>query len=181
MRGGGGRISRFRRWARWELGREIDVTPAIRLITVERFVKGGVLLIGGVALLITGERTDLHRLAIDAQQQLNLQPGSAWWTSLLNRLLTHLAALRPSTTVLVAGGAAAYGALELFEGVGLLLRRRWAEYIVVVATAAFIPLELDEVVRHPTLLKMLGTGANIAIVAYLVWRKRLFIERPSEE
>jgi uncharacterized membrane protein (DUF2068 family) len=94
----------------------------------------------------------------------------AW---ILDRLGTH-----PS---LIGIAAIAYGLLECVEGVGLALRRRWAEYLVVLATGAFLPLEVSEVLHRPTALKVGALIVNIAIVVYLVWRKRLFMERPRAE
>ena len=48
------------------------MTTAIRLITLERFLKAVVLIVGGIGLLVLGARTDLHRLAQDIQDQLDL-------------------------------------------------------------------------------------------------------------
>jgi uncharacterized membrane protein (DUF2068 family) len=60
-----------------------------------------------------------------------------------------------------------YAALLLTEGIGLLRQKRWAEYLTVVATASFIPLEIYEIHRHVTLIRVLLFAANIAILAYL--------------
>jgi uncharacterized membrane protein (DUF2068 family) len=64
--------------------------------------------------------------------------------------------------------ALAYGALELVEGVGLWQRRRWAEWLTVIATSFLIPLELYELVHRPTALKAAGLAVNVAIVIYLL-------------
>ncbi len=77
----------------------------------------------------------------------------------------------------IAVGAILYGLLEVTEAVGLIRRRRWAEYLVLVATVAFLPLEIDEMLRGPSVLKGLTLLVNIAIVVYLVWRKQLFLTR----
>ena len=74
-------------------------------------------------------------------------------------------------------GAILYGLLEVTEAVGLMMRRRWAEYLVLLATVAFLPLEIDEVLRKPSALKALTLLINIAIAVYLVWRKQLFVSR----
>ena len=54
------------------------------------------------------------------------------------------------------------------EGVGLWQRRRWAEYLTVVATSLLVPLEVYELVHHATLLKVGGLVVNLLIVAYLI-------------
>lgn len=57
--------------------------------------------------------------------------------------------------------------LELVEGGGLFYRKRWAEWLTVIATSLLIPLEVYELVRHPSLLKAGGVAVNVAIVIYL--------------
>ena len=64
--------------------------------------------------------------------------------------------------------------LELVEGVGLWLARRWAEYLTVVATAAFLPLEVYELTRTVTVTKLAAFAINVVVVAYLIVAKRLF-------
>jgi len=61
-----------------------------------------------------------------------------------------------------------YAALLLTEGIGLLRQKRWAEYLTVVATASFIPLEIYELSRHVNWVRVLVFAVNIAILAYLV-------------
>jgi uncharacterized membrane protein (DUF2068 family) len=174
-------IRRIRDWAAWEFDRRIEVTPAIRHITIERFVKATILIAGGIALLVFGHKTDIHQLVENLQDQLDLSPGSGWWRHLYEALITRLTHLTPGKEVAIAIGAILYGGLEAFEGVGLLLRRRWAEYLVLIATAAFLPLEIEELIRKPTLFKAGALAVNLLIIGYLIWRKRLFLERPSHE
>lgn len=67
-------------------------------------------------------------------------------------------------------GTLVYAALFTTEGVGLLLRKRWAEYLTVISTAGFLPLEIYELVVRPRSAKVVLLLANAAIVAYLVVR-----------
>lgn len=172
-------MSAFRRWWQWEMHRELTVTPAIRFITVERFVKGTVLVLAGVALIAFSGSNAFQDFVTRAQTELNLNPGQHVWQRLYEQTLVRFGHASARTRDALGVGAILYGVLELVEGVGLLRRRRWAEYLVLVATCAFIPVEVDELVRHPTPFKGLAFAVNVAIVAYLVWRKRLFLERPS--
>lgn len=173
-------MSSFQRWFRWEMGRSLDVTPMIRFITIERFVKGTVLVLAGIALLALSDTDSFHNFVLRMQTELNLDPGQHLWKRLVERLVVRLGTASERTQDLLGIAAIVYGALELVEGLGLLWRRRWAEYLVLVATAAFLPLEIDELVRHPTPFKGVALVVNVVIIAYLVWRKRLFLERPSE-
>ncbi|MEQ1354330.1 MAG: DUF2127 domain-containing protein [Candidatus Acidiferrum sp.] len=60
-----------------------------------------------------------------------------------------------------------YSAMLLTEGVGLALHQRWAEYFTIIATSSFIPLELYEIFKHITLMKVALLFVNVAVVAYL--------------
>ena len=117
-------MRRFREWVRWEFGRRIEVTLAIRLITLERFAKAALLILGGVVLVIIGAKSDLHHIVDEIQDQLNLSAGQSWWQNLAANLLRRFGNLTPREVDIVAIGAILYGALEAFEGTGLLLRRR---------------------------------------------------------
>jgi uncharacterized membrane protein (DUF2068 family) len=69
-------------------------------------------------------------------------------------------------------GTFLYSALFLTEGVGLALRKRWAEYLTIVSTASLLPLEIYEIVRQVSALKIIVLLANIAIVIYLIMEVR---------
>jgi uncharacterized membrane protein (DUF2068 family) len=169
----------MRRWWSWEMHRELEVTPMIRFITVERFVKGTVLVLAGIALIAVSGTNTFQDWVTRAQTELNLNPGQHIWQRLYEQTLVRFGHSSARLRDALGAGAILYGLLELLEGVGLLLRRRWAEYLVLVATCAFVPVEVDELVRHPTPVKAIAFLVNVAIIAYLVWRKRLFLERPS--
>jgi uncharacterized membrane protein (DUF2068 family) len=65
-----------------------------------------------------------------------------------------------------------YATLFAIEGVGLLLRRRWGEYVSIAITGSFIPLEIFETARSPHVGRAVATALNVAAVAYLVYRVR---------
>jgi uncharacterized membrane protein (DUF2068 family) len=48
--------------------------------------------------------------------------------------------------------------------------------LTVLATGALIPVEVAEIVRRPTLLRVGALVLNLAIVGWLAYRKRLFID-----
>jgi uncharacterized membrane protein (DUF2068 family) len=58
--------------------------------------------------------------------------------------------------------------LFAIEGWGLWREKRWAEYLTVIVTASLIPLEIWEIIRHLTWLKVAALALNIAIVLYLL-------------
>ena len=58
------------------------------------------------------------------------------------------------------------------EGLGLLRQKVWAEYLTVIATASLIPLEIYELVKHFTALRLGVIGINLAVVGYLIFMLR---------
>jgi uncharacterized membrane protein (DUF2068 family) len=73
--------------------------------------------------------------------------------------------------LLLAGWAAfLYAALFAAEGIGLYLRRHWAEYLVVIVTGSLLPLEIYELWVKIAWWKFAAVTGNLLIVAYLVHR-----------
>ena len=145
----------------------------IKVIIVERVSKAGVLIALGIGLLIAGREGWLTQWARLAQEQLNLDSGETIIQQLFFRLLLLVGNL--SHTTLLAIGAFAYALLEGTEGIGLAMRKRWAEYLTVIATGALIPFEAYEVVHKVTLFRVGALLLNLAVVGYLGYRKRLFV------
>jgi uncharacterized membrane protein (DUF2068 family) len=156
-----------------ELGRETQpVDTVVRLIILERSIRGTLVAVLGIALLTNS--TGVVRLVRQWVAELDVNPERR----LVPRVL--LTVLRPvgqfsSRTVLIIGiGAVLFGLLELTEAVGLARRRRWAEYLTVIAGCIGIPFELMEVFRRQTPLRVSILLINVAIVIYLAWQKHLF-------
>lgn len=135
----------------------------LRLIALERAVRGVLLLAAGVYLL-THVSSDLGRTADRIMRAVELDPRRPF----LHRIVEYLHHLHASQVRIVGTAAVGYGVLELVEGVGLWLDQLWAEYLTVVATSLLIPVEIYELVRKPSPWKAAGLVANILIVGYLV-------------
>jgi len=72
----------------------------------------------------------------------------------------------------LSAGSFVYAGLFLTEGVGLLLRKHWAEYLTVITTGALIPLEIYELVKGFSSARVAILAINVAIVWYLISRIR---------
>lgn len=142
----------------------------LRLIALERIVRGVLLLAAGIYLLFH-LNSDFGRLGERVMRAIELDPRRPF----LHRIVVYLHHLHASEVRVAAVVALGYGLLELVEGTGLWLDQLWAEYLTVVATSLLIPLELYELAHHPTALKAAGLAVNVLIVAYLVYllRRRL--------
>lgn len=82
--------------------------------------------------------------------------------------------IKGGTIIGISAGMFILSSLNLIEAYGLHMRRRWAEWLTVIATSLFIPLEFYEVVQKQTLLRIGALVINIAIVYYLAKHKELF-------
>jgi uncharacterized membrane protein (DUF2068 family) len=136
----------------------------LKLIAIERTVRGLLLIAAGIYLFFH-LHTDFGKKADSIIRAVELDPRRPF----LHHIVTSLHHLHASDIRIVAFGALGYGVLELVEGVGLWLDQVWAEYLTVVATSLLVPVEIYELVRHPTIWKAGGLVVNIAIVAYLVY------------
>jgi uncharacterized membrane protein (DUF2068 family) len=90
----------------------------------------------------------------------------------INHLIAKIGHASPRRIKELGIGCFAYAALFATEGIGLSLRKVWAEYLTTFITTSFIPLEIYELVQHRSWVKAAVIVANIAIVIYLVLRLR---------
>jgi uncharacterized membrane protein (DUF2068 family) len=88
--------------------------------------------------------------------------------------LNKLFSLRSATLTGVAAAVLTYSLIEGIEAVGLWFQKRWAEYLTLIVTASLLPLEAYELSKRFSALKVLTIVINLAVVAYLLWAKRLF-------
>ena len=61
------------------------------------------------------------------------------------------------------------GGVLVTEGIGLFFKQRWAEYLTIIVTALFIPLELFESFKHFGTAKLVLLVVNVTIVCCLLW------------
>jgi uncharacterized membrane protein (DUF2068 family) len=135
----------------------------IWLIALERTLRG-LLLLGAGIYLLAKSGANFGDIVNHIAARLELDPQRPW----IRHLVAKLGRLRKHEVQLFGVLAIGYAALEITEGVGLFYRKRWAEWLTVVATSLLVPIEVYELVRHPSWLKAGGIVVNIAIVAYLV-------------
>ena len=132
------------------------------LIALERSLRGLVLVAAGI-YLVAKAGSNFGDVANHLARRIELDPQRPW----IRHLIAKLGRLRKHEVKVFGVGAIAYGVLELVEGGGLFYRKRWAEWLTVIATSLLVPLELYELVRHPSWLKAVGIAVNVAIVIYL--------------
>ena len=139
---------------------------------LERAIRGTLVFVLGLALL-TNSR-NMVSLVRQWVAELDVNPERRLIPRILVTVLRPIGGFSSRTVALIGIGALLFGALELTEAIGLARRRRWAEYLTVIAGCIGIPFELMEVLRRQTPLRVGILVANVAIVVYLAWQKHLF-------
>jgi len=137
------------------------------LIAAFKLLKGLALLAVGIAVHMLANKN----LVAEAQHWVDLfrvDPHNHYLHLLLEKLTNVDAHKLHALSV----GTFVYSALFLTEGVGLFLRKRWAEFLTVISTAGLIPLELYELVHRPTPIRAILLLVNLAVVAYLIFEIR---------
>src|SRR4029077_11932874 len=137
------------------------------VIAVFKFVKGALLL-----TLAFGALSLLHKdVASEVEHwldQLRIDPDNEFIGTLLSKLqLVHTKELKEMSAL-----GAGYAALFLIEGTGLPFRKRWAEWLTIVATSSLMPLEVYELIKQFTVVRLLVVLANAAVVLFLIYRVR---------
>jgi uncharacterized membrane protein (DUF2068 family) len=159
-------------------GRALRDALILRLLAVERWGRGVVIILGGYAIyrfraahdaIQRGFNEDLPLVRPLAQKlHFNLDDSS-----IVHTIQTVINA-RTSTLAWVAAGLLGYGVLQLVEGTGLWLLKRWGEYFAVVATSLGLPIEIYELTEKITAFRIVAFVINVAAVLYILLSKRLF-------
>jgi uncharacterized membrane protein (DUF2068 family) len=140
---------------------------ALLVIAIFKFVKGAVFL-----ALAFGALSFLHKdVASEVEgwlDQLRIDPDNQFIGTIMSKLqLVHTKELK-ELSVLGSG----YAALFLTEGTGLLFRKRWAEWLTIVATSSLMPLEVYELIKEFTAVRLLALLVNGAVVLFLIYLVR---------
>ena len=166
-------------------GKELRSALILRVFAIERFLR--VIVFGVVAFALW--RFSVSQLNIEAAYDRELPPirtllGNLGYNvdhSKLFGLINRAFTVDPSTLRWLALAAVGYTVIELIEGVGLWLLKRWGEYFAVVATGVGLPYEIWDLTSKVTALRVVAFGINLALVVYLVLSKRLLGARGGKE
>jgi uncharacterized membrane protein (DUF2068 family) len=159
-------------------GKALRSAFILRSLAIERFARGLLIALLGVAVL----QLKSSRVSIRDVLERDLKAGKPLFDQLgwnatdsgLIHAIEKVLNAKASTLNLVAAFLMLYGLLQLVEGVGLWMLKRWGEYFAVVATSLFLPLEVYELTEKVTALRLGAFLLNLVAVAYLLLSKRLF-------
>jgi uncharacterized membrane protein (DUF2068 family) len=164
---------------------EIDLPPrgkplrdkfVLRLIAINRAAH--FLVLGAIAILIfvfASHRDALHSRV--SRAIVDLQTGTGGGAPAKTGLLHEIErgfSLQSGTIHIVGAVFAVYAFVEGLEAFGLWYQKRWAEYLTFLVTASLLPLEVYELSHRVSVFKLFTFVINLAVVAYLLFAKRLF-------
>jgi uncharacterized membrane protein (DUF2068 family) len=154
----------------------IKVAPwedvVLRIIAIYKFIKAAVALLLGLTLL----KLIHHDLVLFLQtyiiDPLHLDPSKSpdSETHFLKWLYTEAASLTPHSIRLLAYLNFFYATVFATEGTGLYLKKHWAEWMVVVVTGSFLPIEGYWLYYRLEWWKVVLMLGNVLIILYLVHR-----------
>jgi uncharacterized membrane protein (DUF2068 family) len=159
-------------------GHVLEEVITMRIIAVWRAAHAVVFAL--VAALLFLVRTNLAGWKgtaaswIESLDQLATETGRTGGTGFVLRNLERVSRLETKKVTELLALMIFYALLEGVEGVGLWKEKRWAEYLTVIATALLIPLEVLELSKKVTILRVGALIANVAVLIFLIRAKRLF-------
>ncbi len=157
----------------------------LRVVAVERGLRALLLLALASGIFAVGSHRDtvvakVNEIIVSAYP-LAQQVGWDITHSRMIAVLQELLGASSGTYTLLGVGFVAYAIVQFVEAFGLWGGWRWAEYLAVIATSVFIPLEVYEIIHTASPIKIGLLLVNIAIIVYLIYKGRLFGVRGGHE
>jgi uncharacterized membrane protein (DUF2068 family) len=136
---------------------------ALLAIAIFKWTKG--LLMLAIALgLLKLLHQDVGEMLEKLANGLRADPDNRF----LGHLMNKLSLLDDKKIEQLSALTSVYSLLFLTEGTGLFFEKKWAEYLTVIATSSLVPLEVYELVKEFSAVKLLILILNLAIVGFLI-------------
>jgi len=137
---------------------------ALRGIAIFEGVKG-LLALAAACGILSLRHTDLHAATDAFLRRHGINPEGHY-----TRLFVESVAQATNHHVReVAALGFAYALIRLVEGYGLWRGRHWAEWFAVISAGIYLPLEIQHLAHHVSLLNVSVITFNIALILYLAY------------
>jgi uncharacterized membrane protein (DUF2068 family) len=141
-----------------------NIARGIRVVAVFEALKGALVLSAGFGLLALVHH-DLQATAERLVRHSHLDPARHY-----PRIFIEAAShTNDSRLRSLAALAFLYAAVRLIEAYGLWHMKVWAEWFAIIAGSVFLPVEVYELFRRATGMRLIVFLTNLFIVAYLVY------------
>lgn len=147
----------------------------LRTVAIFEACKGVLVLAVGFGLLRLLHR-DVEDFAEHLVRRMHLNPAS----HIPHVFIEAASRVHDSNLWKYAAGAAAYSIIRFVEAYGLWFRLLWAEWFAIISGCLYIPVEVIELVKHPTRIRLLILVFNGLIVAYLIWVRAVALRRHEQ-
>jgi uncharacterized membrane protein (DUF2068 family) len=142
--------------APWRHDRGLVLIAAFKFAQALLFVAIGV---GAHRLLHKDIADQVTQLA----DHLRFNPESRF----VNFILGRVSLINDPMLRRIGLAAFCYAALGTAEGIGLFLEKAWGEFLTLAITISFLPLEIIEVIRRLTWVRVSLLAINILVLIYL--------------
>lgn len=147
----------------------------VRAVALVEAAKAALVLLAGFGLLTLIHR-DVQAVAEHLVRVSHLNPASKY-----PRIFIEAADnVTDARLWFFAGLAALYAGVRAVEAYGLWRERRWAEWFALASGGIYLPVEIYELVRRPSWLKVAILVTNAAVVAYMAYALRHSAEQDRE-
>jgi uncharacterized membrane protein (DUF2068 family) len=146
------------------------LSSGLRAVALFEAVKGSLALLAACGVLAIIPREARH-VAIELVGRLHLNAGKSY-PSVFVRLMENAANVQ---LWLIAALVVVYALVRFAEAYGLWHSKHWAEWLAAVSGAIYVPVEIYEISRGVSWIKVSALVLNIAIVAYMcyvLWRSK---------
>ena len=134
----------------------------LKTIAIFEALKGSVILLAAAGLISLVHK-DAQAAAEEIVRHFHLNPASRY----PHIFLDAAASLSSGKLWFLAAGALLYSAIRFAESYGLWHERAWAEWLGAVSGSLYVPIEIYELMRGVSGLKVALLVLNVAIVAFL--------------
>jgi uncharacterized membrane protein (DUF2068 family) len=141
----------------------VRFAKTLRAVAVYEALKGTLVLLAGFGLLATVHR-DVQLMAERLVAQLHLDPASHFPRIFLDAATN----VTDHRLRLLAFLAAAYALIRFLMAFGLWFGKRWAEWLVALSAAVYLPLEVHELSNGPNWFVVGALVVNLLVVGLMI-------------
>ena len=147
-------------------GEDHDHRRGLRTVAMLEATKGVLVLLAAFGFAeIIHRNIDLEDAAQNLLYILHIDPDRR-----ISHALMHAAGRMMDADLLtVLAIAFVYSSLRFIESYGLWQQRVWAEWLAIISGAIYLPYELYNLIRRPTIVHWVILLINIFVVVYIAW------------
>ena len=138
----------------------------LRTVATLEFTKGVLVLAAAFGFVeIIRKNVDLEDAAQNLLYFLHIDPDRR----LSQAFVDAAGRIMDANVATVLAIAFVYAMLRFIESYGLWRQRVWAEWLAIVSGAVYLPFELYNLIRRPTVAHWIILLINIVVVVYMAW------------